>query len=254
MAHPLDEPWSNLIDAVNLIVTGDLELVRKERLEWDGRNYLEHPAAILLFSGAKPEYVEARSWLQLMLRKGKVAISARKGYKTRREIIPPLELPDLYLNFTTERLQLADVDTLLVNDGKAEWRDPLVWREDLFEALAERNRRAPAPMVPALPAPPAPKSEAPEPEPEPDRKGPYRLPALPEPEPEEPEQKPTLTFEALVAFLQDTFASPAPRSNRKTRRERATDHFGHIPEQMWLDADEKAGVKGAAGAPKKSAE
>jgi hypothetical protein len=244
MAHPLDEPWWHPIDALNLIVTNDLELVREQRLEWDGRNYLEHPAAILLFSRAKPEYVEARSCLQLMLRKGKVAISARKGYKTRREIIPPLELPDLFLNFTTERLQLADVDTLLVNDGKAEWRDPLVWRDDLLEALAERNRPAPVPLALALPAPPAPKSEAPEPEPESE---------APEPEPE-PEQKPALTYEALVAFLHETFASPAPRSNRKTRRERATDHFGHIPEQMWLEADERAGVKGVPGAPKKSAE
>ena len=246
MAHPLNEPWWNLIDALNLIVTGDLDVVARQRLEWDGRNYLEHPAAILLFSDAKSEYVEALSWLLLKLREGKIALCARKGYKTSREIVSPLQLVDLYPRVTTERLELADVDTLQVTDGQAEWRDPLVRRADLFKALVERYGRARAFLAPAHPAPPAPKSKAREAEPEqPEPK------SEPDPEPEQ-KPKPTLTFEALVAFLHDTFAPPAPRSNRETRRGRATDHFGHIPERMWLDADEAAGVKGSGGAPSRN--
>ena len=117
MAHPLSEPWWNPIDALNLIVTCDLDVVDKERLEWDGRNYLEHPAAIRLFSDAKSEYVEARAWLQLKLQQGEIDLSGRKDSKTSREIVPPLQLVDLYLHFTTERLQLIDVDTLQVPDG-----------------------------------------------------------------------------------------------------------------------------------------
>jgi hypothetical protein len=213
-------------------------VVAKERLEWDGRNYLEHPAAIRLFSDAKSEYIEEWPWLQRKPREGKIALSARKGYKTPREIVSPLQLVDLDLHVTSERLQLVDVD------GETEWFDPLVYREDLFDALAQRHGRPRAFLVRALRAPPAPLSKAREPEPE-----------QPEPESEpdpKPEQKPkpTLTFEALVAFLHDTFAPPAPRSNREARRARATDHFdGHITEQMWLDADKKAGVKGSGGRP-----
>jgi hypothetical protein len=246
MAHPLNEPWWNPLDALNLIVTLDLDVVGEERLEWDGRNYLEHPAAVRLFSDAKSEYVEEWLWQQRKLREGEIALSARKGYKTSREIVPPLQLVDLYLHVTSERLQLVDVDTSQVTDGQAKWRNPLVCAEDLFDALARRFGRGARFWLRSFGRRPRrsprrePEPEQPEPESEPDPK--------PEPEPE-PEQKPTLTFEALVAFLQDTFASPAPRSNRKTRRGRATDHFGHIRWQLWLDADEAAGVKGSPGRP-----
>jgi hypothetical protein len=245
MTHPLNEPWWNPIDALNLIVTCDLDVVDKERLEWDGRNYLEHPAAIRLFSDAKSEYIEEWSWLQQKLREGKIALSARKGYKTSREIVSPLQLVDLRLHVTSERLQLVDVDTLQVTEGQAEWRDPLVCREDLFDALAQRHGRPHAFLVPALWAPPAPLSKAREPEPE-------QPEPVSEPDPK-PEQKPKpeLTSEALVAFLRDTFAPP-PRSNRETRRRRATDHFGDIPHKLWLAADEVAGVKGSGGAPSRN--
>jgi hypothetical protein len=241
MDHPLNEPWWNPIDALNLIVTCDLDVVAKERLEWDGRNYLEHPAAIRLFSDAKSEYVEEWSWLQRKLREGKISLSARRGYGSSREIVSPLQLVDLNLHVTSERLQLVDVHTLQVTDGQAEWRDPLVWREDLFKALEQRHGRPRRFLFSALPAPPAPRSKAREREPE-----------QPEPESEpdpKPKQKPkpALTFEKLVAFLRDTFAPPAPRSNRETRRRLATEHFEHIPEKMWLAADEAAGVKGSGG-------
>jgi hypothetical protein len=241
MAHPLNEPWWNPIDALNLIVTCDLEVVGEERLEWDGRNYLEHPAAIRLVRDANSEYVEEWSWLHRKLREGKIALSAKKGYGTSREIVSPLQLVDLYLHVTSDRLQLVDVDTLQVTDGQAEWRDPLVWLEDLVKALEKRHRRPREILFSALPAPPAPKSNAREREPE-----------QPEPESEpdpKPEQKPkpTVTFEVLVPFLQERFASPAPRSNRGSRRKRAIEEFGHIPWQTWLDADEAAGVKGSGG-------
>jgi hypothetical protein len=241
MTHPLNEPWWNPIDALNLIVTLDLDVVGKERLEWDGRNYLEHPAAIRLLSDASSEYVEEWSWLHRKLREGEIALSARKGYKTSREIVPPLQLVDLRLHVTGERLQLVDVDTSQVTDGQAKWRDPLVCAEDLFDALAQRFGRGARFWLRSFGRRPR---RSPRREPEPEQPEPE---SEPDPKPEQ-KPKPTLTFEALVAFLRDTFAPPAPRSNRKTRRARATNHFGgHIPGKVWLDADEAAGVKGSGG-------